>query len=278
MLANTDVKSQIISIVNKGNDGQVCDFRRALKTVTVSDFHIPFVDDAAFNVFINFINDYQPDELILNGNMVDMYSFSTHPRKKALIEALVNGAKERDLWLPYAQRMRDACPDAAIKYIGSSCHEGWLDNWAEQDSIISQDENYTLPGFLKFKDFGIEYYPEKYEKKHFMWVHGSAVSGISGMSARAELEYYGKSGCSGHTHRLAAFYKTTADGPVVWFEVGCMCFRESWYKVKGKKLINWQQGFLINEFHGESFSPHLVALIRDDADKPYFAINGVIYK
>jgi hypothetical protein len=275
-LYNSD-KQRILQILDNGETGNFNN-KTNLKTVTVSDLHIPFIDDAVFFLFLDFLKDYQPDELILNGNMVEMASFSTHPRKKALVEVILNGQRERDMWLPYAEAMRKACPNAKIVYIGSSCHEGWLDRWANQDGTLAADPNYTLPGFLHFKDFGIEYHAEKYEKKHFLWVHGTAVGQHSGWSAKAEYDYYGKSGCSGHTHRLGAYYKTTAEGPNVWFEIGGMCLRKSWYKIKGKQLINWQQGFLINEFYNNSFSPHLTAIIRDENDKPFFINSGVIYK
>ena len=48
--------------------------------VVTSDWHIPFQDNRALALFLDFLAEYQPDELILNGNINDCTSFSSHPR------------------------------------------------------------------------------------------------------------------------------------------------------------------------------------------------------
>jgi hypothetical protein len=80
--------------------------------------------------------------------------------------------------------------------------------------------------------------------------HGTIVRKWSGQSAKAEWERYGKSGLSGHTHRLAAFYTNDFNGSHVWMETGCTCDTDPQYV----EQPNWQQGCVVVTYVGDRFS------------------------
>lgn len=250
--------------------------------VVTSDWHLPFQDREALKLFLNFLYEYQPDELILNGNINDMTSFSTHPRLRELANVFRDGKTERENWFEIAQLLRQILPNSKIVYIGSQCHEGWLDNWVQQSPILVDDYNYSLPGWLRLDDYGIEYEPEVYDvigNKQLLVTHGTVARSKGGNSAYATMESEGTSVIVGHTHRLAQVFKTTSIGETVAVECGCLCNRQPWYHLKGRRLMmDWQQGFVLVNTKGNSFSTQCVPIIRNDKDKPYFWIGKELYK
>jgi predicted phosphodiesterase len=256
--------------------------KRTRSIVVTSDWHLPFQDREALKVFFNFLYEYQPDELILNGNINDMTSFSSHPRLRELANVFRDGKTERENWFEVAQLLRQILPSSKIVYIGSQCHEGWLDNWVQQSPILVDDYNYSLPGWLRLEDYSIEYVPEVYDvigNKQLLITHGTVARNKGGNSAYATMEQEGTSIIQGHTHRLAQVYKTTSIGETVAIESGCFCDRTPWYHLKGRRLMmDWQQGFVLVNTKGNSFSTQCVPIIRDSHDKPYFWIGKELYK
>lgn len=258
------------------------DDKEETSMVITSDWHIPFHDVDALRVFINFLYEYQPDELVLNGNINDCMSFSSHPKLRDLSYAFQNGKTEREYWFSIAELLRDILPDGKITYIGSQCHEGWIDKWASLSPILTDDENYTIKNWFKLDDFGIDFVPEVYDPVGdgtFLISHGTIARGKAGASAMASMEMEGTSTCVAHTHKLSQVFKTTAVGEMVGLECGCMCQRTPWYHLKGRRLMmDWQQGFVLANFKGNSFSTSCIPIIRDSNDKPYFWIGKDRYK
>ena len=255
--------------------------KKDISMVITSDWHIPFQDNQVLGVFLDFLAEYQPDILVLNGNINDCTSFSSHPRIRDIANVFRNGKEERRQWFSIAELLREVVPDTRIIYIGSQCHEGWIDNWVQSSPILIEDENYTIPGWFKLKDFGIEYIPEVYDPigdGTLLISHGTVARGKSGASAMASMEMEGTSTIVAHTHRLSQVYKTTAVNEMVGIECGCMCQRKPWYHLKGKRLMmDWQQGFVLVNIKDNSFSAQCIPIIRDGEDNPYFWVGKERY-
>lgn len=250
--------------------------------VVTSDWHIPFHDRKALRVFFNFLKEYSPDELILNGNINDCTSFSSHPRLRELANVYKDGKEERYAWLCIAEQLRNILPSSKIVYIGSQCHEGWIDKWVELSPILAEDSNYTIPGWFQLDRFNIEYEPEIYDvvgNKELLITHGTIARGKGGASAMASMEMEGTSVIVAHTHKLSQVFKSNAVGEIVGIESGCLCQRTPWYHLKGKRLMmDWQQGFVLVNVDGNSFSTQCIPIIRDGEDRPYFWIGKDRYK
>lgn len=256
--------------------------KEEVSMVITSDWHIPFHDKEVLKTFINFLYEYQPDELVLNGNINDCTAFSTHPKLRDVATAFRTAREEREYWFPIAELLREVLPDSKITYIGSQCHEGWIDKWTALSPILLEDENYTIKNWFKLDDYSIEYVPEVYDPvgdSTFLISHGTIARGKSGASAMASLEMEGTSTCVAHTHKLSQVFKTNAVGEIVGLECGCMCQRQPWYHLKGRRLMmDWQQGFVLANFKGNSFSTSCIPIIRDSQDKPYFWVGKDRYK
>lgn len=249
--------------------------------VITSDWHIPFHDVDVLRVFFEFLKDYQPDILVLNGNINDCGAFSPHPKLRDIAATFRTAKEEREQWFPIAELLRDILPNTKIIYVGSQCHEGWIDKWTSISPILLEDENYTIQNWFKLDRYGIEFVPEVYDPVGdgtFLISHGTIARGKSGASAMASMEMEGTSTCVAHTHKLSQVYRTTAVNEMVGIECGCMCQRKPWYHLKGKRLMmDWQQGFVLANFKGNSFSATCVPIIRDGDDKPYFWIGKERY-
>ena len=258
------------------------DNKEETSMVITSDWHIPFHDVDALKVFFKFLQDYQPDELVLNGNINDCSAFSDHPKLRELATAFKSAKDERENWFSIAEYLRDILPNTKITYIGSQCHEGWIDKWTSISPILLEDENYTIKNWFKLDDYGIDFVKEVYDPVGdgtFLITHGTTARSKGGNSAHAELDMSGTSVCVGHTHRLAQVFKSNAVNELVGLESGCMCQRTPWYHLKGRRLMmDWQQGFVLANFKGNSFSTSCIPIIRDGDDKPYFWIGKERYK
>lgn len=277
-------KTDNSTITNKDNNSNTegLDTRSDERSIVVtSDWHIPFQDNEAVACFLDFLAEYQPDELVLNGNINDCTSFSSHPRIRELQNILKDGKFEKEAWFSIAELIRLALPNTRIIYIGSQCHEGWINNWVQQSPILVEDERYTIPGWFELERFGIEYIPEVYDvigNKELLVTHGTIARGKSGASAYGAMEMEGTSVIQAHTHKLSQVYKTTSRDEIVGVECGCMCQRTPWYTLKGKRrMMDWQQGFVLVNVKDNSFSTQLVPIIRDGKDNPYFWVGKERY-
>lgn len=283
---NKDLVEAWLPILNKNSKSKI-DVEKVEEVkdrtiVVASDFHIPFLDKEAFAVFLKFLYEIQPNELVLNGNINDCTCFSSHPKIRDLGNAFLTGKQEKEYWFSIAKCLRQALPNASIKYIGSQCHEGWIDKWVSLSPILVDDENYTIPKWFDLERFGIEYIPETYDvtgNKDLIITHGTIARGKSGASSMAEIEYSGTSIIQGHTHKLSQVYKTNEIGEYVGIECGCLCERKPWYVLKGKRrMMDWQQGFVIVNVKDNSFSTQLIPILRDGKDNPYLWFGNKQYK
>lgn len=250
--------------------------------IITSDWHIPFQDTEALNLFLRFAEDYQPDELVLNGNINDCTSFSNHPKLREVAQTFRTAKQERDFWVPIAELLRTALPKTKITYVGSQCHEGWIDKWASLSPILAEDDNYTIKNWFRLDDFGIDFVEEVYDVNNdgkFLITHGTACRQKGGMSAHVELESSGTNIAMGHTHRLSQVFKSNAVQTLVGFETGCLCIRKPWYHIKGKRrMMDWQQGFVLLNNKGNTYSGSCIPIVRDGNDKPVLWYGKEIYK
>lgn len=92
----------------------------------------------------------------------------------------------------------------------------------------------------------------------FLVTHGKVVRRWSCQSAKAELEAWGVSGASGHTHRLGTYYQRDALGLRSWTECGHLAKNPPRYAAPNEPgAANWQQGVVTidvvnNHFHVET--------------------------
>lgn len=204
--------------------------KQGVKHVLVgSDFHGQFVDPLALRVFLDVAKDVQPDVIVMNGDVTDfpqVSRFSHMPGAGSLsLQDEIDWTKKNIL-----QRTREAAPDAAMMYvIGNHEHRliRYLADTAPElaslrclrwDTLFGIDElniemvfggNFMAPMQRNRSD-------NTKRKTHAVLYDSLVVThgrSIAENAPKAELERWGLSGTSGHTHRPCIWTRPTHANP-----------------------------------------------------------------
>lgn len=229
--------------------------------VVAFDFHDEYTDPFTMKVFLDVIEERQPDYIAFGGDVVDFYElshFSKDPARIFTLQRQIDFVKEK-IFAP----VRSVCPNSQIDYLLGN-HEYRLIKFlmTEGQAVAS----------LKCLEFGNLMELDKYninlvathpldridDETHrnfkiyegiYLVTHGTSTSKNP---AHRELDKWRMSGCSGHVHhrqrvaQLASVVqsKVSAQGEMDWTSCGCMC-----KKLAGKDyiqdIIRWQNGFNI---------------------------------
>lgn len=245
------------------------------KAVIVGDTQFPFHDSNAIELLYTFLEDYQPQTIFLNGDMIDCFEisdFDKEPIKNKTLE------KELKLMHNFLVEIRYICPDARIVWIFGN-HEFRLRKFIYRnapefrfslDNLIERDtkteeldvEIVQLPsGFAKFADTYIKY--EGYLIGHF-----NKVTKHSAYTAKALVEDNGVNIIQNHTHRAGSYYKTTHDRLLEGHETGSLCSPMTY-----TRNPNWQQGWGLLETIDKTTNYYQI-IIKGGK----FVFNGKLYK
>jgi len=207
-----------------------CKDRRGVKHVLVgSDFHGQFVDPLALRVFLDVASDIQPDVVVLNGDITDFPQVSrfTHmPGAGSLsLQDEIDWTRNNII-----ARVRKAAPDAALLYVIGN-HEQRLIRYLadtapelaslrclQWDKLFGIDEfecemvfggNFMAPRQKDRRD-NVERRTHKVLYDSLVVTHGRS---IAENAAKTELQRWGMSGTSGHTHRPGIYTRPTLAQP-----------------------------------------------------------------
>lgn len=210
------------------------------RAMWVGDVHCPFFDPVAVDLIFAFARWFKPDAFFCLGDWADFYAvsrFDKDPQRLLSLQDELNTTKS------LLGKLRQTLPNARIVYLEGN-HESRLVRYLWQHPEISTLDNLRLPVLLGLDDLEIEHYDySKQLQWHGLLIeHGDRVRGKSAATARAMMEARGVSGITGHTHRLAAYYRTDNSGVKVWYENGCACQLRPSYIIGAP---DWQQGFTV---------------------------------
>ena len=236
------------------------------KIVCFNDAHIPFHDDKVLQMIFELIRKEQPDELVLNGDIIDCYwesRFIKDPGSKEFLQ------HECNTFVKLIAGLRKYIPNTAISYISGN-HEDRIKLETWKNPSFYGVSSLELPNLLKFDKLKIEYHPVSKVINNFEFTHGTRASSHASYSAKLEFEQHScESGMSGHTHRMGSYTRTSRKRVATWYENGCTCTLDPTY-VKG--IPNWQQGFSVI-YQYQEISQVMPIIINQHK----FLFNGVIY-
>lgn len=110
------------------------------KTAVVSDIHLPYHDPIAVALFMVWLKDFQPDEIILNGDIADMASVSAHGDQDSALKLESELLEVRQ----FLSGLRKQHPKASIVYMEGN-HEDRLKRYLKKQAP-------TLEGMIKFEE------------------------------------------------------------------------------------------------------------------------------
>ena len=226
-----------------------------LTALLYGDTHHGFHCNKTFAVVEAILKDVQPDILVDMGDGVDCGHLSDKFRQNPMRTSSLQD--EIDAKRIQLARFRKVAPKARYLYLEGN-HEERLRRtlWNAEGpakALIQLDifqRTLTWPKLLGLDDLHIEFYPydEQTDKQvlpKFILKHGTKLSQQSGYTATAELRRYGRSGASGHTHRLGVIWRSDHEGQHVWIETGCCCDLK---KTPGASDPDWQNGCAVLTF------------------------------
>jgi len=218
------------------------------------DTHFPNQDNAVLAIVRQIAEMLRPNFLVHMGDLLDCYELSDFDQNPYRID---NIQSEIDLGRSHLAQMRLASPESSFLFLEGN-HEDRLRRtlWrlkgpsAALAQLTAFKQAITWPSLLGLNEMGVTFVPydSKQAKKKFLpkWIlkHGNIVRKYSGYTARGEMEKYGRSGSSGHSHRLGVHMRQDHNGNHCWVETGCTCSLEPEYMSDP----DWQQGCVVLTF------------------------------
>jgi len=228
--------------------------RRTLTALLYGDTHFPFHSQPTLDVVMAVAKELQPDHAVHMGDIVDAghlsEKFKQNPVRKSTLQDEIDMARAH-LW-----QMRKLLPRTRITLLEGNHEERlrrvlWnLEGPARALTLLTKVQKaLTWPVLFDLESVGIDFVPYDEQTKlslfpRFLVKHGTVVRQKSAYTASAEWLKYGKSGASGHTHRLGIFYHRDHNGSHVWVETGCTCSLDPEYT----NDPDWQQGLVVLTF------------------------------
>jgi hypothetical protein len=219
----------------RSNHGQAT---KCWSAVVFTDTHVPYHDQAALEVVYGLIRDVEPRVVVHLGDLLDCFSISRFTKDRSHV---LNTQDEIDGARAILHQVSQLAPEAD-KYLLEGNHEARLDELLNtlpgtaRELIQLRDIQAaaTWPALLRTEEIGWTFVPAKGQAHQQILPrltvkHGTVVRKWSGMSAKGEWERYGKSGLSGHVHRVGQFYTADSNGSHVWTECGCTCLLKPSY-------------------------------------------------
>jgi hypothetical protein len=222
-----------------------------ITAILAGDKHFPFADEKALSILLSVTDELQPDLLIDMGDLIDCYHLSRFDKNPDRLHSLQD---EIDQARAHLFAWGQCSPHARKVLLGGN-HDAridkmlWnLDGPAKALLKLTQFRKLmTMDGLLGLSEMNWEFVPQDKQTTtellpKMVIRHGTVVRKFAGFSAKGEWERTGRSGASGHVHRLAVFMHAKHDGGShVWLETGCLCSTTPEYM----DSPDWQNGFMV---------------------------------
>lgn len=247
------------------------------------DTHYPFQDTKTLKCIESIAIDVRPNVVVHMGDLFDCWQISTFDKEIAqrdtLNDSLLKGcAHLKQMWM--------LTPDAE-HYLLEGNHEHRLartmnrakEGMRELMGLPEIQEDLSWQGILDKRNVSRkmwEFVPHRGQTRRrifprFVLKHGTKVAAKSGYTAFREMDRYGTSGASGHTHRLGHVFHNDFGGAHTWLETGCTCDLTPTYV----EDPDWQHGCVVITFTADYkfFNPTVVYIQQGNA-----IYNEVRYK
>lgn len=240
--------------------------------INASRHKVALHDEKAINVAMKFIKDFQPDHVILGGDMLDCGSVSHHREGKAgALEGLRILQEAKELREVVIEPLEQQIKGRLVYHYGN--HEDWLNDLV--DKIPSLEDVVSVEALLDLSDKW-EVIPtgglSKLGKLNF--IHGDQVKGGQ-HHANAAVQNWEANVRFGHFHTFQVATKTTPVDANGHTGISVPCLAKKRTKYGNGAPNKWMQGFLWGYVGGPggSFNDYVTVIVNGVA-----TINGKTYK
>ncbi len=208
----------------------------------MNDIHIPYHDMEALKTTLRYAKDRNVNGILINGDMVDMYSSSRFNK----VPDQTNAFFEIERGRMFLEQLRKLFPKIPIYYKFANHEERWLLKLYDKLPEASSDPDLLLEGRLKLDHYNIELIKDKrvieYGKLNIIHGHEMfASSGAVNLARNFLLKSFDNI-AFGHFHRTQDYMKPTIKHKNLGsFAIGCLCGLSPDYA----PLNDWNHGFAI---------------------------------
>ena len=234
----------------------------------ISDAHYPFQDETSINIVMKMIRKFEPDNVIMDGDMLDCSSLSRFTKDPPEPAAFKHEVEEMCEFITGIQKYSN------IYYIQGN-HESRL-------AKTINDKMPELYGMLDMQsiinsnlDTDIEYIHCVPAESMIVWNddlligHFNKVSQNCCYTVKLLIDRFKTNCVQAHTHRLGEYRVRGQQGILRGWESGCLCSLDPDYVM----MPNWMNGFLVYERLGNSWN---IETVHINDGKAFF--RGSIYK
>ena len=234
------------------------------RIIAINDLHIPFHDNKTLEPVYKFIKEYQPDKLIMCGDMIDFYSisrFDKDPSRKLNLE------KELKVVSKELKRLRSKT-DGEIYYIKGN-HEERLNKYVIRNAReLYWMDSLSVDSMLGLKDLDITYINERSNTyRGTTYSHMNRSNSYGGYSAKNIGQRLFGDLIHGHSHKVGKVRM----GEFTFIDNGCLCELKADY-LESPAISGWAQAFAIVTHHeGRKYMEQV------DINKHRFIYNDTVY-
>ncbi len=230
------------------------------RIVILSDIHFPYYDKVALTVATKYAQDYKPDCIILNGDIIDCYqlsNFERDPRQRSF-------KYELDMLRNFIIQLRDLFPNARIIYKTGNHEARYERTILNRVPELIDLELFSFESVISAKELGIEIVKNKRLMKlgklnvghgdEFSKGFVQSVNPARGFFIRAKCNFLG-----GHHHRTSEHVEQDINGQIVaCWSTGCLSELNPHYM----PINNFNFGFATVEMDGEDFHVNNLKIIN----------------
>jgi predicted phosphodiesterase len=210
--------------------------------IILNDIQMPFQDQPVLELVLSFVDKLKPDGVILNGDIVDCFSLSSHRRDSKELKQ-----SHLQIEIAHAQRLMKRLSHIKEKWwIGGNHEHRFYNHIQDKAPELGLVPGLDFPTIFGLGEHGFRWknYGDFLMLGRLMVTHGIIVRGQSAYSAKAHFDKYGTSVIIGHTHRMGWYCHTNVAGAHGAWENGCLCKLDG-LGYTNTKFPDWQQGFAV---------------------------------
>lgn len=229
------------------------------RILVLSDVHIPFHDNKAIRLAIEYGHKIDANTILLNGDIFDFYAGSKFVKDSRI----VNWKAEIESGKQFIEYIIAEFPKAKIIFkIGN--HEERFEIYMMQNApLLFQTDLYNVSDLLNLAEYKIDVIDNKRIVKagKLNILHGHELRSLSGgvnPSRTAYLKTH-KSVMIGHFHRTSLHTEPDLEKKVITcWSTGCLCSLFAEYDVYNK----WNQGFAVIYTKGEEYEVENMRIVN----------------
>lgn len=252
-------------------------------TLVAGDFHFPQHCPDSIAVLLETIRQLKPQELILNGDTVDLLAVSRYPKDQRYTWDLQQEVVAFHEFLHEVMRISNGwgmtIRETEANHSGNGTASRWHRYLSDRVPVL-----YGHPEAEALLNYETWFYPQwapialvehAIIAEDLLIIHGDMVRKHAAYSARGHAEKWHSSVMHSHTHRMGCSFEripavgTRPEHVRRAFEIGCMCSLKPSYV----SAPNWTNGFAIIA-HGEAEAEYGVELVSINQGRATVAALG----